>query len=171
VLVQAVARFRGETYCAQCQRLKPCTTLTMQCKERGTTVSHAFCEQCVREGIGIEVALPDPQVQRSLARRRRMSRLGERATAREIGGKLTPNSGATRGDGDVLTDQWMVEEKKTTSKSYRLSVNQLDKTKAQAHAHQRDWVMRIRMPETDLAVVDWNVLRGLVIEREPTDRE
>lgn len=167
MLVQTVAQQFGEAYCEGCRRMRPCITLTLRCDERDATVHHAFCQGCIAEGIGFEVTLPDPMVKQGLARRRRTSRRGERATAREVGGRTTANSGATHGDGDVITPDWMIEEKQTSARSYRLSVNVLQDAMGKAQKLKRDWLIRLRMPDKfDLAVLDWRVLRGIVRDHE-----
>lgn len=170
MLVQAVVQKYGDAYCQSCGQMARCTTLTVKCEDRAALVSHVFCEECIDKGIGVEVKLPDLMIREGMARRRRLSRIGERKTAREVGGTLTPASGATRGDGDVLTKNWMIEEKVTANKNWRLGINQLKKTIAQAANHKRDWVIRLKLPEGhDLAILDWRVWRGWMLDRDTAD--
>jgi hypothetical protein len=133
-------------------------------------VHHVFCQECIDNGIGVEITLPDQMLKEGLARRRRLSRRGERKTAREVGGRMTAASGAIGEDGDVLTKDWMIEEKQTQSRSFRVSVNLFDKAKRQAQRQRRDWVIRIKMPENnDIAVLDWRVWRGWMLSNDAPD--
>lgn len=147
-----------------------CTSLTLKCDARAMHVQHVFCAECVERGIGFEVNVPDMMIREGLARRRRMSRRGERKTAKEVGGRVTPNSGATRGDGDVLTEHWMIEEKQTQNRNWRVGLEQLRRTKEQAANQKRDWVIRLRMPEgNELALLDWRVWRGWMLQHDAAD--
>lgn len=164
MLVQTVIKRHGRGYCEVCGQIRECSAVIIRSPNRDALARHLFCQACMDEGVGVEMTLTDPVIKQQLARRRRLSRRKERDTAREVEGRLTPASGATRGDGDVVTEDFMIEEKATSNRSYRLSVNTLKKALAQAAQQRRDWLFRIRLPDGfDIAVLDWRVLRGWVL--------
>lgn len=70
---------------------------------------------------------------RSRNRRLRHSRAQESATARSVGGRTTPASGALpMAGGDVRSDAYLVENKRTDKLSMSLKREWLDKVKVQA---------------------------------------
>ena len=66
----------------------------------------------------------------------------EKAVAKVIAGKKTPNSGATSFvKGDVLTDNWLIECKTTTTEKQSFAIKKawLEKNKEEAFEMGRDY--------------------------------
>lgn len=66
----------------------------------------------------------------------------EKAVAKAVGGKQTANSGATPFyKGDVVTDNWLIECKTSTTEKVSFSIKRewLDKNKEEAFAMNKDY--------------------------------
>jgi len=56
----------------------------------------------------------------------------EKRIAKEIGGKLTKNSGATYAENDIDTDMFSIEAKITAGKGYRITVKEFEQIEKRA---------------------------------------
>ena len=97
----------------------------------------------------------------------RMAQRGEEKTARQIGGRLQPASGATPfAKGDVKSPELLVERKDTAGRSYSLKAAELLKIRQQAILADRIPVFIVALngsnPPLEVAVVDSSYLFNLL---------
>lgn len=63
----------------------------------------------------------------------------ERALAKRLGGRATPNSGAIDGHkGDVVLDKYLIDDKFTGTPSYTLKKSEMDKISREARERERE---------------------------------
>lgn len=100
----------------------------------------------------------------------------EQRVAKEVGGKVTPASGALWGlKGDVRADSILIECKYTDAQSYSVKSAVWKKIKNEALRDRfRIPVLNVKMPEANLAIVDWDDFMYLfeatrAYERGPKD--
>jgi hypothetical protein len=89
----------------------------------------------------------------------KMSRLREKATARDINGRVTPGSGNLRNPylkEDVHCDLFVLQHKLTKKGSYSLKASEFEKTKVAAFRQVKSPLWRIEMVGADLAVLRWS---------------
>jgi len=89
----------------------------------------------------------------------RRSKLQERRAARDYGGTVSPGSGnGWIRKADVHADDYLIECKTTTKKTYSLSAETFNKLKFQAIVENKDPIMEIEFAEnsTTLVVMDKN---------------
>lgn len=78
----------------------------------------------------------------------RLARKSEQKTARELGGRTQPASGATPwAKADVKTKALLIEQKDTWAKSYILKAEDLEKLRMQAVLEDRIPVFKIRFAQ------------------------
>lgn len=170
--LQIVRMEQGRGYCTLC--------LTYACLNRWMAqfggeeyVTIPVCRECERQGVGFtlpaEVAPIKAANPPTWTIKR--ARKEEGRTAKEIGGRRTPASGAFFGNGDVINQNWMVEEKLTRRKSFSVTRAIVEKAMQQALNHGRQWVLRIKMKDAegsstnlDLAVLPWETAREIIDE-------
>lgn len=105
-----------------------------------------------------------------------MSRLGEAKTAREIGGRTQPASGATPwAKGDAKSAELLIERKDTFSSRYPLKASELLKLRGQAILEDRVPIFIVSLhgsnPPLEVAVLDSAYLFELLEAKNvPTDR-
>jgi len=95
----------------------------------------------------------------------RTSQRGEAATAKELGGKRQPASGATKwAKGDVKTKDLLVERKDTWAGGFRLTRDDLAKIKDQARLEGKTPVFQIGyQPDGEqYAVIEWDLFTHLL---------
>ena len=84
------------------------------------------------------------------------SRKQERRLAKEIGGHTTPASGAFWSrKGDVRSDRYLVEAKRTDKASISIKADVWDKIRREAIIDGRIPVLALQIGSVDLAVLDW----------------
>lgn len=90
----------------------------------------------------------------------------EDQAAEDIGGERCPASGSGVVKGDARNERWMVEDKFTQAASYPLRAYVFQKARAQALKTGRKPVMRIGLPNCDLAIISWSDFCDLIAEKE-----
>jgi len=134
--------------CAACDNSKGDRIAIRLTDERAIDKTVKVCVACARSGIrfkenirilGAPAAIPKRLI--------KLSKKGEEETAKEIGGRTTLASGAIGTPGDVVNEDWMIEEKRTEKKSFRLTSTLLDKARSDAIRQGREWAIRIKMPD------------------------
>lgn len=105
---------------------------------------------------------------------RRMSRKGEERTARALGGKRQPASGATPwAKGDVKSEEWLVERKDTMGQQFTLRVADLRKLRSQALHEDKTGVFVVAFngsePPMEVAVIPMSLFKMLT-ERDDESR-
>ena len=79
----------------------------------------------------------------------------EKRIATELGGRLTPASGAGPIKGDVQTDDYIIEAKTTTKKSYAVTTTTLKKLEQQSHLQSKKPALFIQFEESPLMNSEW----------------
>jgi len=85
----------------------------------------------------------------------------EKETAKELGGRLTPNSGATPGfGGDFFLGDWLVEHKTSTDNSFRVSVDMMNKIDKEACKQMKKPMLIVELKGKLYCVIDRDYLEG-----------
>jgi len=138
-------------------------------KRRKTAVGCLFCLFLMRGNTSVghphvelrtDIRIRDViDVEPSSAGRRkvRVSQQRERTAAEQICGKRTPGSGSGTEKGDARDEHWMVEDKGSTGKEYKLSRATVGKAVGQAAQTGRKAVIKVGLSDgTELAVMLWS---------------
>jgi len=106
----------------------------------------------------------------------RKSQLQEKRTARDLGGRVQPGSGARDfAKGDVRkVGKVRVECKTTGAKSYALKISEIQKIKAESLNGFEDWAMQIEFQgglgnNKKVAVIDWNSYLDMLDSTEDSE--
>ena len=110
------------------------------------------------------------------SRNKHASKKQEKSIAADVQGRTQPGSGSSplyKGDVRVIGER-LTEAKTTTKDSYRLSIDTIDKVRAEAAMNGEDWDMQIQFQRQmgqhrKVAVLDWDRYVQLVQEAKSGD--
>jgi hypothetical protein len=165
--VVTTIRNAGAGICGMCREFKS-KRVRVGMQSIGHEQKWKVCLDCCQSPgvkLGAEYDLEDPLVTAGIRANRARSKRGEKRTARDIGGRTTAGSGSVHQDGDVVTDDWMIEEKRWSHRTLRyIDKVLLDKVSAQAGKQHKSWALKIRLPLIgyDLAIMLWDDAIGLI---------
>lgn len=102
-----------------------------------------------------------------LNRFKKISRKREEATAREIGGRVTPGSGSIDNPymkEDVHNEHFVLQHKTCTTKGYRLTRKDLTTCEDHALMNCKMPLWRIEFPDHDVAIIRWQDLIPILLK-------
>ena len=160
--VRAVFIPSGFQQCSGCHDLEACYQMGLQVGGRKTKITDPMCAMCfvaMQHEITIQLQVSDVLDVNERARRRGINKRAakrEKACAEEIGGRTTPASGSGTAKGDARTDEWMVDDKFTTSaETFPIKRTDVIKACGQACRGGRKAVLKVGFSDCDMAVLAW----------------
>jgi hypothetical protein len=95
--------------------------------------------------------------------KRKMSQRGERKVARSLSGRLQPASGALAfAKGDVSTQDFLIERKDTTSASFTVTRQVLDKIRVEANQVGKHPMLSVGVAGAEFVVISYDVFEMLL---------
>jgi hypothetical protein len=132
-----------------------------------------FCPKCLVDKnhfVGLEdVVFPTDTFQDRSANKksamRKIVKKRERQCAEDIGGRVTPGSGAFNIKGDAVNDKWVIDDKTTKAKSFRVDRDMISKILGDAQRAGKKGALRIGVDNMDVAVIHWKDFIEIIGEK------
>lgn len=166
----AAARFiyAGYQQCPGCESMEACYRLLLRVGDREVS-TEPNCLGCItdyEEQIEMPLKVGDVIPVERKARRRTINKNAakrERACAEQIGGRTTPASGSGTAKGDARTDEWMIDDKHTTSaQTFPIKRSDMIKAHGQASRSGRKAAIKVGFPDLEVAVLGWEDFLELI---------
>lgn len=155
-------KFVGYRQCEYCDEMDPCYSLVLTVVDN-TVETPPRCLSCcldIEEPLELPIRVRDVIPVDRKAKRRSINKTAtkrERACAEQIGGRTTPASGSGTAKGDARTDEWMIDDKHTTSvQTFPIKRSDVIKAHGQAHRSGRKAALKVGFPDLEVAVLGWD---------------
>lgn len=153
----------GYQMCSTCDDMDQCYKITLSVGTDRAVETDPTCATCFMSGGGetlsIQLKVGDVVPLYDKARRQGTNKRAakrERTCAEEIAGWTTPGSGSGTAKGDARNDEWMIDDKHTTSReAFPIRRSDMIKACGQAVRGGRKAALKVGFPDCDVAVLTW----------------